>query len=176
MSKVPGAARVSRRIRAVRQELRASLKQLHGQAAKLLAKGNYSAAQALVDVAQNLKAFDTDVQVLGDKWIAVRGGSKSASPEATPLWSYYKPILRAIAANEGRMSTPQLLVTLEPIVRSSFQAADLETASSGKPRWQVMVRKARKPMVKEGFLEAGSGQVWRITSAGQRAAANDAQK
>jgi len=40
----------------------------------------------------------------------------------------------------------------------------------GTERWQIMVRRSRKSLAAEGWIEDRSGPVWRITDAGRRAA------
>jgi hypothetical protein len=53
---------------------------------------------------------------------------------------------------------------------ASFQPGDRDEARKGRERWRVMVRRAHKPLVAEGWIEKGSGPVWRITEAGRHAA------
>lgn len=176
MSPVPGRGRVTRALRAVRKELRGSLRQVHQHAAKLLAKGNYGGAETLVEMARSIKAFDAEVEGLAEKWTAVRGGStKSAAADRTPLWAYYRLILQTLSASDGDVSTPELIKRLEPIATTALKPPDLDATSSGRPRWQLMIRKARRPMVKEGFIEGGTGSEWRLTAAGRRAVTQGAK-
>ncbi|MEP6494795.1 MAG: hypothetical protein ABJF01_19065 [bacterium] len=177
MTRVPSAARVSRALRGVRKELRGSLKQVHQQAAKLLAKGDYAGAQTLVDAARSVKAFDAEVESLAKKWVGVRGGpTKSLAGDSTPLWAYYRIILQALSASDGRLPTSELIKHMEPIAKTTLKPTDFEPTSAGRPRWQAMVRKARRHMVKEGFIEGATGSEWRITTAGRRSIAHDVSK
>src|SRR6266849_2685607 len=98
MTKVPAAGGVERAIRNVKREIKASLKQIHHNASKLLSRGNYAGAQALVDVARIVDSFEGEVETLREKWRSLRGGSGSgvAKGERTPLWEYYRPILQAL--------------------------------------------------------------------------------
>lgn len=172
MTKVPGAGSVERALRGVKREIKSSLKHIHQHAAKLLSKGNYAGAQVLVDVARAVNGFEAEVETLFDKWRSVRGnaGGAGGSREKTPLWGYYKLILQALMSADGPATTGELVAKLEPIVGKTLRPSDFETLSDGRPRWQVMVKRARRHMVKEGFVEADSGGEWRITSAGRRAA------
>ncbi len=172
MTKVPGAGSVERALRNVRRELKGSLKQIHQLASKLLSRGNYVGAQTLVDVARLVNSFDVEVETLQERWRSLRGGRTSggAKGDKTPLWEYYRPILQALVSSNGRASTAELLTHLEPLVAKALKPEDLETMSNGRPRWQVMVRRARRPMKKEGFIEADGGKEWRITSTGRKAA------
>ena len=172
MTKVPGAGNVERALRGVRRELKSSLRQINQQAAKLLSKGNYSGSQMLVDVARMVNGFEAEVEGLRGKWRTLRGssGGSGHAAEQTPLWGYYKVILQTLMAAEGRATTTELITRLDPIVAKVFKAGDLETMSNGRTRWQVMIRRARRPMIKEGFIEADKGKEWHITSAGRKAA------
>lgn len=173
MTKVPGAGGVDRALRNVKREIKSSLKQIHHHASKLLTRGNYVAAQALVDVARLVNTFDAEVETLRGKWSGLRGrGTASgATAEKTPLWEYYRPILQVLASGDGGASTSELLGRLEPSLTKALKPEDFEIMSNGRPRWQVMVRRARRPMRKEGFIERDGGKEWRITSAGRKAAA-----
>jgi hypothetical protein len=42
--------------------------------------------------------------------------------------------------------------------------------ADGRERWQVMIRRAHKHMVKEGWLSSGSSKLWEITAAGRQVA------
>lgn len=173
MTKVPGAGGVERALRNVKREIKGSLKQIHDLASKLLSRGNYVGAQALVDVARLVNSFDLEVETFREKWRSLRGGGTStgAQAEKTPLWEYYRPILQALVSGDGRASTSELLSRLEPLLAKALKPEDFEAMSNGRPRWQVMVRRARRPMRKEGFIERDGGKEWRITSAGRKAAA-----
>lgn len=173
MTKVPGAGGVERAIRNVKREIKGSLKQIHLHASKLLSRGNYTGAQALVDIARLVDAFELEVETLRGKWRSLGGGGtgSAAKAETTPLWEYYRPILQALSSADGQASTPDLLRRLEPVLVKALKPQDLEAMSNGRPRWQVMVRRARRPMRKEGFIEPGGGKEWRITIAGRKAAA-----
>ena len=56
-------------------------------------------------------------------------------------------------------------------MESSLQPGDLEPVSKGRERWRVMVQRARRPMVGEGWIEARPLKVWRITDDVRKAAA-----
>lgn len=173
MTKVPGSGNVERALRGVRRELKSSLRQINQQAARLLTKGNYSGSQMLVDVARMVNGFEAEVEGLRGKWRSLRGssGGSDHAAEQTPLWGYYKAILQTLISAEGRSTTTELITGLEPSVAKIFKPGDFETMSNGRPRWQVMIRRARRPMIKEGFIEADRGKEWHITSAGRKAAA-----
>jgi hypothetical protein len=172
MRKVPSAAGVARALRGVKKELKACLRQIHQQAAKMISKGNYAGSQTLVNAAQAVRGFTVEVEGFSVKWRSLGGSvaGPSASGERTPLWGYYEVILQALSSANGRVSTADLISRLEPIIGKTLKSSDLEPMSDGLPRWQRMVKRARKHMLKEGFIEAGRGADWRITATGRRAA------
>lgn len=172
MSKIPGGSGVVRALRGVKKELKGALRQTHLHAAKMLAKGNYEGAQSLVKVAQSMRGFAEEIETLSAKWrnLGPNSEGRPAGEERTPLWSYYELILQALSAENGRASTPALFSHLEQGVGKVLKASDFEPMSNGRPRWQAMVKRARRHMVKEGFIEKGGGTEWRITAAGRRAA------
>lgn len=172
MSRIPGGSGVVRALRGVKKELKGALRQTHLLAAKMLSKGNYAGAQALVNVAQAMRNYAEEVESFSAKWKSLAGsaGGRATSEETTPLWSYYEMILQALSAENGRASSSNLFLRLEPIVGKALKPNDLEPMSTGRPRWQAMVKRARRHMVKEGFIEKGGGTDWRITAAGKRAA------
>jgi len=47
---------------------------------------------------------------------------------------------------------------------------DYEIMGNGSPRWKVMNRHSRRPMTKEGFLDATKKGVWSLTPVGRQAA------
>jgi len=47
--------------------------------------------------------------------------------------------------------------------------------ASGRERWQVMIRRARKHMIKEGWLSAKSSKLWEITAAGRQVSEKQAE-
>lgn len=173
MSKIPGSGQVDRALKTVKREVKNSLKQINQSAAKLLSRGDYSGAESLVEVARTVDGFQAEIESLRAKWKEVTGSFKNGSKgdvKKTPLWEYYKPILKALDSLGGRALTPNLISSVEPIIEAYLKPGDMEILSNGRPRWQVMLRKTRKHMVKEGYLEPTTGQEWRITTVGRKTA------
>jgi hypothetical protein len=93
------------------------------------------------------------------------------------LWAYYQPILRALESLGGEAKRTPLMEEVEKLMAAEFKKGDRDLLSNGRlQRWQVMVLHARKHMVQEGWLESGSGFLWRITSSGRRAAKAEAPR
>ena len=56
-------------------------------------------------------------------------------------------------------------------MKDRFVEGDLSIMANGRARWQVMIRRARKHMVKEGLLDGDTGMEWKVTQQGRKAAA-----
>lgn len=162
MKKIPHAQGVSRAIRSVRVAARKALKGLNLAAGQRMAKGDYVTAEALAAKGKELRQFQEEVDALRKRWREVSGGGGAvAKKAATPLWTYYQPILQALAQAGGECPRSDLESRVERLMGASLKAGD---------RWQAMIRRARKPLVAEGWIEANTGKLWRITPSGRRAA------
>jgi hypothetical protein len=142
------------------------LKEINQQAGKQLAKGNYVSAEGLIEVARAVDGFEKELDGFITRWKNLRGAS-SQKAERTPLWEYYQPILRALEELDGSAVTAELLPEVERELDGRFRAGDHELMAKGQPRWQVMVRRAKRQMTKEGFIESNANR-WIITPAGRR--------
>lgn len=172
MSPVPHAAGVAQAIKGVYIAAQKSLKGLNQVAARQMAKGDYSTAELLAGRGKEIREFQTEVQALRKRWREVCGGGAAAAKKPkTALWAYYQPILQGLVQAGGECGLPELEPLVERIMESSLQPGDLEPVSKGRERWRVMVQRARRPMVGEGWIEARPLKVWRITDDGRKAAA-----
>lgn len=170
--KVPGGSDVSKAILSLRSNLKACLRQVNQQAGRLLAKGDYARAESLVEVAKAVESLRADVEELQNRWRGIKGARDDGRKEAhTPLWEYYQPILQALQSLGGAARIGELEAAVGEAMNARLKEGDLRTMARGRPRWQIMVRKARRYMVKEGLLEGETGPEWRITAAGSKAAA-----
>lgn len=52
----------------------------------------------------------------------------------------------------------------------SLLPGDRRAMARGRERWRIMIQRARKQLVAEGWIENRSGLSWRITDAGRRTA------
>lgn len=169
--KVPGGADVNKSLIALKKSLKECLRQVNQQAGKLLSKGNYMDAESLVDVAKFVAAYRAEVESLHMRWREIKGaGERSPKAEQTPLWEYYQPILQALVDLGGVARVAELEQAVGHLMNNRLAEGDLKTMARGRARWQVMIRRARKHMVKEGLLEDETGLEWKITSTGRKAA------
>jgi hypothetical protein len=178
MSGVPRSGEIDKSIRELAKEARLSQSALNHQAGQLVAKGCYERAETLVAKAKALEEFHAKISVLRDEWRQLRrGGNRMGKPHAqtTPLWSYYQPILHTLLEMGGSATRQQIEAEFERIHAGVLQSGDMEIMAGSMPRWQKMIRRARKHLIEQEFIEAGNGKVWQITDEGKRAARTKAR-
>lgn len=174
MTRIPNNRGVDRALHSLRVELRTALKGVDRTAGQIMAKGDYAGAEALAGKGREVREFTTQVEELRKRWRAVsgRGSSdgKKLSSTRTPLWTYYQPILRALRDAGGEARRTDLESLVERILAATLQPADRDQMSGGRERWKVMIHRARRHLVAEGWIEDRSGATWHITAAGRKAA------
>lgn len=171
MAKIKRANEVTKAIRTVSREVKLAIKEVNEAAANQLARGHYEGAQELIDVAKAMSEFATDLTGLQSKWRELRGSkqrAKNEKPEQTPLWEFYRPILKALLALGGEGARKEIEAKLEGQVDGWLKAGDFAKNSRGIPRWKTMIRRARKPMIAEGFLSNKNQLRWIITDKGEQ--------
>ncbi len=171
MKRLPRSGEVDQAIRGVVREVKLALKELNHEAATLLARGDYEGAKAMMQTGELLNEFQNRVSALQGEWRALRGAVKPERPpkeEITPLWKYYQPISKALVEAGGKAKRRDLEQAVESLLQSEFAPGDLVLNTRGEPRWKVMLRRARRPMTKEGFLEDTKGSWWCLSSGKSR--------
>jgi hypothetical protein len=174
MAAIPNKRTVSQAIRSARRALKLAIKEINQTAAELAKKGAYERAEASMTKGRELKSFSEEIAAIERKWKQVSGSGKSqynvTGDASLPAWQYYAPILRSLVVLGGKASLSELeaefLRQTEPLLR----VGDHSYMTGGRERWQVMIRRARKHMVKEGWISARSSKLWEITSAGRQVA------
>src|SRR5262245_42537823 len=170
MKRVPHAQNVRQAIRSVQVAAQRSLKGLNQVASQCMSKGDYATAETLAAKGKEIRQFQTEVDALRKRWREVCGSGGGNTKSATPLWAYYQPILRALKAVGGESRRATLEAEVERVMGSTLLPGDQLGMARGRERWRVMVQRARKHLVGEGWIENGSGTIWKITDAGRRAA------
>jgi hypothetical protein len=178
MTRIPQTKGVTKAIRQVRDAAQRSLKALNQAASQRMKKGDYVVAEALAAKGKEIKIFFSEIDLLRNRWSEISGAQDREGKGAqTPLWAYYQPVLQAIVQNGGKCLRNAVEDSVGRIMKDTFQAKDNEMLSRGRERWRVMVRRARKHLVQEGWLEDTKGKMWIVTEAGRHAAeAKDIQK
>jgi hypothetical protein len=173
MKRIPRSTEVNKAFVACTREIKTTLREINQQASKLLSRGDYSAAEAEVEVARTVQGFLAETEALRKKWSSLRReirGEAKTKPETTPLWEYYQPILQAMVDLGGTATRDEIISHLASSLPDRLKPGDLRPMAKGRPRWHVMVRRARKAMIKEDYLEDQLGRRWIITDAGRRVA------
>ena len=126
-------------------------------------------AESLVKVAKSVDTFRVDVESLHTRWKEIKGGPQgTAKTPQTPLWEYYQPILQALIDLDGAAKSAEIEPAVELLLKDRLVEGDLSIMANGRARWQVMIRRARKHMVKEGLLDSDTGMDWKITQQGRK--------
>ena len=170
--KVPGGANVNKSLMGLKKSLKESLVRVNQEAGMLLSKGSYERAESLVNVAKSIDTFRIEVESLHTRWKEIKGGPQgTAKAPQTPLWEYYQPILEALVDLDGAARIAEIESAVGLLMKDRLVEGDLSIRANGRARWQVMIRRARKHMVKEGLLDSDTGMDWKITQQGRKAAA-----
>ena len=169
--------KVGRQIVQLRVDLKTAIREINSQAAKKVARGDYGASQEMVELAKAVQKFTADAKEFNERWSAIskqRKGKPRA--ETTPVWEYYRLIARAIAGlgGDSQLRRNSTLDKKECIERP--EAGDILEAPKGLPVWQRALSKARRPMIKEGFLKAGGAGKWKLTKSGRNLAGQSANR
>ncbi len=139
MKRVPNSREVAQSLKAVHSSVKQALKELNQSAGQLMAKGDYSSAEALAAKGREIREFQAQVEVLQQRWRELRG-SRSASSDSkkttTPLWAYYQPILKALAEAGGEARAVDLESSVERNLGEMLQPSDRVEMSHGRQRWQ----------------------------------------
>lgn len=173
MGNLPRNHEVRLAIRSLGREVKFAIKEANQLAAKRLSRSDYSGAQSLIEVAKAIAEFGNEVKSLHSRWRSVRSSSpqpERIKGEETPLWEFYRPILQALIALGGDATRKEIESKLEGTIDGSLKKGDLALSAQGVPRWKIMVRRARKPMISEGFITGENLLRWKITSKGEQAA------
>ena len=162
--KVPGGSNVNKSLVGLRRSLKECQARVNQEAGMLLSKGLYARAESLVDVAKSVDTFRAEVESLHTRSKAINGGSQGVpkTPQ-TPLWEYYQPMLQALAGLGGTARIAEIEPAVELLLKDRLLEGDLSRMARGRARWQVMIRRARKHIVKEGLLDSDTGLDWKIS-------------
>lgn len=176
MPSLPSRRKTDRALYDALRAAKATVKEANRDAGRLVTKGNYQAAEALVNLAKAATAFQSEISALRHRWREIGHGQsevKKSKSMRTPLWEFYKPILATLQSLDGSATRLEIEKHIETTNPSFLKAGDLQLNTQGKARWTVMVRRARKPMMQEKFIEPGNSKKWVITGTGRKALVTD---
>jgi hypothetical protein len=172
MAKIPGGRVVAKGIIIVDRHVAEAIDALNLQAAAHMTKGRYDSAEAAAERARQVRDFRTHVQALRAKWKEILNPSdvESGASAGTPMWAFYRPILQALVELDGQGDRPAIESRVESAMRGTLTPRDLERSDKGEFRWQAMIRRARRHLAGEGWIEPGGRAVWRLTRTGAESA------
>jgi hypothetical protein len=170
MKRIPHAREVEKALRSVRTEVQVALRELNLSASQAMGKGDYATGEVLAAKGREIRQYLAELEAVRQRWRDLRGsGANSPNNPAKPLWTYYQPILKALVDAGGESDRKELEPRVLRLLEIALQPQDRVLMAGGRERWQVMVRRARKHLVAEGWIEDTKGAVWRITEAGRGA-------
>ncbi len=171
MKRIPHGNGVNQSLKSARKAVQKALKGLNQIAGRLMARGDYGTAQLLAGKGREVQQFIIEVDALRTRWKDVSSLAPPTTRQgATPLWGYYQPVLKALEQCGGDATLRELTPAVEKLMASRFLPGDRTPRSGGRERWQVMVRRTRRHLASEGWIENRPGARWRITESGRRAA------
>jgi hypothetical protein len=136
-----------------------------------MAKGDYESAETLATRGRAIREFLGAFDALIEQWRNLSDvDGRILTAASTPLWAYYQPILRALVDAGGAATRTELEPRVEQLMTGTFLLADRVEMARGRERWQVMIRRARRALAAEGWIEDGASKVWRITDSGRKTA------
>jgi len=171
MSHVPHSREVDKAIGVVSKEIKTALKHLNQQVEIFLARGHYDKAEALVKKAQAINEFQDKIKVLRADWRELRKagqGDIRQKDNTTPLWEYYHRILQILLSLGGQAKSRDVEREFESNYMDRLKPGDTLPMARGIPRWKKMMRRTKKPMIKEGFIE--DTKYWQLTAEGKEVA------
>jgi hypothetical protein len=179
MTAIPNKRAISQAIWSARKALKQTIKEINQTAADLAKKGAYERAEAAMTKGRELMSFHEEVAGVEQKWKQVCGSGKTQNKASGDVslaaWQYYAPILRSLVALGGKASLVDLEAEFLRQMGPHLRVGDHSFMAGSRERWQVMIRHARKHMVKEGWLLSRGGTLWEITAAGQQVAEKQRQ-
>lgn len=171
MPRTPKSAEVDKALKEAKRKIDGALKALNQSVSKAISQGDYTKAEELISKGKTFADFRDELDAIRQRWKSVTFIEREpgTQTENTPLWGYYQTILTALEAMGGQATRKEIEQHIERDT-ANLKPGDLGQTAQGRPRWKMMVRKARKYLTKEGFVQEGKGPVWRITPEGQRVA------
>ncbi len=176
---VPKRGEVNSAFTTLLKRLGGSVNRINEHAASRMRRGDYAGAEAWVQVGTALGEFRERALELREQWQVLcrdAGGRGRKRPRkkrgpTTPLWEYYQPILRAIVQAGGDARRSDIEPVVFKFMEAHLQPGDVEPSGGRRPRWQNNIRRARKQLIREGWLSSGASKgLWRVTEKGRIAA------
>jgi hypothetical protein len=174
MAAIPNKRVISQAIRSARKALKQTIKEINQTAADLAKKGAYERAEAAMTKGRELMGFREEITGVERKWKQVcasgKAQSKASGDTSLTAWQYYGPILQSLVALGGKATLNDLEAEFLRQTEPQLRVGDRSHMAGGRERWQVMIRRAHKHMIKQGWLLGRSSKLWEITPTGRQLA------
>lgn len=159
---------VTKTIQQLHETLQLALTNINRTAGQRMSRGDYSGAEILASQGKRIRQFQVEVKDLLARWRREVLSDHATSYGAhTPEWKYYQPILKTIVLLGGECHREAMEPQVKQLMADELLPGDLKPMSRNRERWQIMIRRSRKALVAEGWLEPKSGATWRITQRGR---------
>jgi len=174
MAAIPNKRAVSQALKSTRRALKQTIKELNQSAADLARKGAYERAEEAMSKGRELMHFREEIVGVEKKWKQMCGSghsqNKASNDVALAAWQYYAPIARSLVALGGKASLTDLEAEFIRQMEPRLRAGDHSQMAGGREHWQVLIRRARKHMVKEGWILSKNNKLWEISTSGRQVA------
>lgn len=178
MAAIPNKRSVSQALKSTRRAIKQTIKEINQTAANLAIKGAYERAEAMMTKGRELIVLREEIAGVELKWKELCGSGKARNKVSGDVslaaWQYYAPIVRSLVVLGGKASLSDLEAEFRRHMEHHLSIGDRSGMAGDRERWQVMIRRARKHMLKEGWLSNRSNKVWEITAAGRHFAESKA--
>jgi hypothetical protein len=153
--------------RVAEKQLRAAIRTVNHQAAKLLGKGKYEEAETMVALARGALRFQDRFDSIVTEWREVTGkASHGKAKSKVPLWRYYVVVARALAGVGGEGVIEDIVANIEATLKAEPTLQASLGMAMTTAEWKRTTERARGPMRQHGYIELlGQGR-WRITKLG----------
>lgn len=181
MKRPAALKKIEKALKDAKRRIAGAVKAINRDAASAMKKGRYDDAMQAAQHAKEALALRAEIESLERRWRGsgegvenrANGGRRRDNKKATPRWEYYRPALCALSELGGTANYEQIASRVGQLMRDRLNERDLAETTSGVPRWRNAVRRVKRELAKEGWIEPGGGGAWRLTPSGERAAKVD---
>ena len=155
---------IKRSFVALKKQIRLAVKELNQEAARQVGNGRYETSGTLIECAKKVGEFAKDVEALRARWVSITSTKQGgASGEKTPLWEYYSLIAQSISELGGKATREQIVDWIAQNGANQLKSGDFASNVQGKPYWQRILRRVKRAMAEEKYLETAEGAEWSLT-------------
>jgi hypothetical protein len=159
---------IDRSLHAIERQLRSALRTANQYAGKLVAKGKYEEAQAVVELARGALRFLDRFESVIAEWHESSGKSgDKKGPAKVPLWRYYVVFARTLMKLGGEGTLRDVIENIEAVANADPTLRANPGSCLSAADWKRAVERARGPMRQHGYIESVGQGRWGITKLGR---------